>query len=73
MILWNHYELSLIVVRSEIDDIEYLDLCRYKYLIVDPDKERYRVAFEIKISDDVELIRRGGGELSRKFDPVYKY
>ena len=50
-----------------------LDLCRYKYLIVDPDKERYRVAFEIKISDDVELIRRGGGELSRKFDPVYKY
>lgn len=73
IILWNHSDRKLVVNRSEIDDIKYIDLSRYKYLLLDPDFEHYSVLYEINISGELKLDKKAKAQLATDFEAVYAY
>ena len=72
-ILWNHYDRNLVVNKSEIDEIKYVDLSRYRYLLLNPDDDHYNILYEFNTEDELRLIRKAKADFAHDFEVVYGY
>ena len=72
-ILWNHYDQKLVVNKSEIDEIKYVDLARFKFLLLNPDDDHYNILYEFNTDDELKLIRKVKADFAHDFEVIYGY
>jgi hypothetical protein len=74
IILWNHFDSQLVINRSDLDDMKYIDLNSYKYLSLNPENWLYNIVYRIDIVDGTfKLHRIKKGELAMDFNVTYGY
>ncbi|HYF69066.1 MAG TPA: helix-turn-helix transcriptional regulator [Ohtaekwangia sp.] len=71
LILWNSHGRKLLVNKSDLDEIEYIDLSRYKYLLLNPDIEHFNFLFEFVTGPELRLMEKSKGDLARNVKVIY--
>jgi transcriptional regulator with XRE-family HTH domain len=73
-ITWNHIDSNLVVNGCDIDELKYVDITRYKYLLLDPDEQHYSILYEINLEgEELKLDLKAKAELANDFEIFYGY